>query len=217
MALALYPQPPPPAAGYFIPRWFAFASSVVHRHLSGRPRLVQAAAKVALDMGLQAPFSYMPAFFIGTGLWRGKSLDEAVGTLRERWVESVAGAWSVFGPAQMINFLMVPPELRVVYANTVAFGWNVGLSYYTNGGRSEARAEGQAEAEAGTCRETSPGESKRGNSSTAAAARAEGAPSAMAIGKRQERAMPLPTLFSSRGVRRAVQPQHDDTAAFAVR
>ena len=45
----------------------------------------------------------------------------------------------------------------------------------------------------------------------------EGAPSAMAIGKRQERAMPLPTLFSSRGVRRAVQPQHDDTAAFAVR
>ncbi len=45
----------------------------------------------------------------------------------EIW-DSLKALWSVWVPAQLINFAFVPRHLRVPYVAAVSFGWTVILS-----------------------------------------------------------------------------------------
>lgn len=45
----------------------------------------------------------------------------------EIW-DSLKALWSVWVPAQLVNFAFVPRHLRVPYVAAVSFGWTVILS-----------------------------------------------------------------------------------------
>jgi len=133
-------------SGMVIPRWFKFLASQVHCRtthglFAGWSYRQCTVARIALDMGLQAPLSYMPSFFYSTGLIRGQSVAEATQTMRSKYRETVLNAWAIFTPSQAINFTFMPPPLRVLWANSVAFVWVVGLSLSTN--QSSAEKDGR--------------------------------------------------------------------------
>mmetsp|Transcript_36794 Transcript_36794/g.92495 ORF Transcript_36794/g.92495 Transcript_36794/m.92495 type:complete len:151 (-) Transcript_36794:251-703(-) len=56
--------------------------------------------------------------------------QEAWGSkVRQDLPSTVCWSFAVWAPAHFINFLYVPPHLRVVYTNMVFFSWTVFLSY----------------------------------------------------------------------------------------
>eukprot|EP00873_Tetraselmis_striata_P029239 jgi/Tetstr1/449503/TSEL_036592.t1 len=132
-------------SGMVIPRWFKFLASQVHCRathgmFAGWSLRQCNVARIALDMGVQAPLSYVPVFFYTTGLIRGQSLGEASSTLRAKYTETVRNIWFVFTPSQIINFGIIPPQLRILWANSVAFCWLAGLSLVSNRQRMAAEA-----------------------------------------------------------------------------
>lgn len=49
--------------------------------------------------------------------------------LKQDWFNTVVMNWKIWVPAQLINFWLVPPNLRVLCANITAVVWNVYLSF----------------------------------------------------------------------------------------
>lgn len=45
------------------------------------------------------------------------------------FLDSYYAGWKLWIPAQMINFSIIPPIYRVLYANYISFCWNAYLSY----------------------------------------------------------------------------------------
>lgn len=52
--------------------------------------------------------------------------------LKQDWFNTLVVNWKIWVPAQIINFSMVPPPLRVLFANCVALIWNAYLSFATH-------------------------------------------------------------------------------------
>ncbi|CAD7703516.1 unnamed protein product [Ostreobium quekettii] len=49
--------------------------------------------------------------------------------LKQDWFNTVVMNWKIWVPAQLFNFWLVPPTLRVLCANITALVWNVYLSF----------------------------------------------------------------------------------------
>ena len=133
-------------SGILIPRWFKFLASQVHCRsthgiFAGWSLRQCNVARIALDMGGQAPIFYIPTFFYSTGMIRGQTVTEATETLQTRYNETLRNCWMVFTPSQAINFMLMPPQLRVLFANSIAFLWVVGLSMSTNKAAAEKEQE----------------------------------------------------------------------------
>ena len=52
--------------------------------------------------------------------------------LSKDWLPTLMTNYSVWIPAQLINFKVVPPQLRVLWANVVGFFWSIYLSNAAN-------------------------------------------------------------------------------------
>jgi len=52
--------------------------------------------------------------------------------LRQDWLNIVVTNYTVWVPAQFINFGSVPPKFQVLFANFVGLGWNVYLSHMSH-------------------------------------------------------------------------------------
>ena len=87
--------------------------------------------KVTIDQGVQAPiFTIVILYFFA--IVEGKGLEYATAQVREDLGDILVKNWSVFLPATFINLAFCPPELRVLFLNTVFFGWVVYLSLFLN-------------------------------------------------------------------------------------
>eukprot|EP01025_Chloroclados_australasicus_P060558 TRINITY_DN7786_c0_g1_i2.p1 TRINITY_DN7786_c0_g1~~TRINITY_DN7786_c0_g1_i2.p1 ORF type:complete len:216 (-),score=17.24 TRINITY_DN7786_c0_g1_i2:261-908(-) len=58
--------------------------------------------------------------------------EEIQAKLHQDWFDTVKLNWTLWVPAQTLNFWLVPPNLQVLVANITAIIWNVILSYFAN-------------------------------------------------------------------------------------
>ena len=107
-------------------RWFPgnTASTVVKR--------------VALDQFIFSPV--FVATFLAS-LWTLESQSDIAQKLQEQLPSTVVANWSLWMPAQVINFRFVSPKYQVLFSNFVGFVWNVYLSYKAHSAISEPREE----------------------------------------------------------------------------
>lgn len=105
-------------------------------------RLVKPLGKAAatglvllLDQGLCAPFLYLSSFvLLKEAREKGPSqtLEQLGVNVRDRWRRDVPKAlpimWTLWVPAQALNYLFVPRALTVPYMNVVGLVWGVILS-----------------------------------------------------------------------------------------
>merc|ERR1711976_568193 len=97
------------------------------RHKYGQ--ITAIGAKVFLDQAVHHPFLYFPVFYSIKALTLGEPMvPYAITKYKAEIWESVKALWTVWVPAQFLNFSMVPLHFRIPYVAGVSFLWTVILS-----------------------------------------------------------------------------------------
>ena len=65
-------------------------------------------------------------------LLSGKSKEDAVDHLINKYPSVITAAWCLWTPSQAINFLFIPFQFRVLFTQTVSLIWNTFLSFVSN-------------------------------------------------------------------------------------
>ncbi|WVW86244.1 hypothetical protein I302_108286 [Kwoniella bestiolae CBS 10118] len=87
--------------------------------------------KLALDICIWSPFvTFM--FPTCLGLLEGKNVGEVRQKVAHGWFPTWQKAVCVFGPTQIINFSLVPPQHRLLTVQSVGLCWNIFLSWQNN-------------------------------------------------------------------------------------
>lgn len=105
--------------------WYGF----IVRKIPGTD-MIHTLQRVFFDQLVFAP-SFVPLFFAMNLILEGKP-ELVPAKLNQMWWPSVKANWSLWVPAMLFNFKFVPPHLQVLFANVVAYFWNVYLSIASN-------------------------------------------------------------------------------------
>lgn len=82
--------------------------------------------RVWLDQGILTPIAV--AYFYGSmSLLEGK-VHEAIPRIQAAYAPTILRNWAVYIPTQIVNFSLVPPQLRLVTVCGVSLFWNTYLS-----------------------------------------------------------------------------------------
>eukprot|EP00794_Sanderia_malayensis_P008066 gene8066-8929_t len=84
--------------------------------------------KLIADQLIFAPYS-TGIFFMGLGTIEGQSLKTSVEETKRKFIPTYLADLAIWPAAQILNFYVVPPHLRMMYINTVTLFWNTFLSY----------------------------------------------------------------------------------------
>lgn len=111
--------------------WYNFLSVFVEGSgvLPGLQRMV-------LDQFIFSP-PFLAFTFGVLAIIENKPFDELVEQLRKEWAGAVVNIWKLWGPAQVINFILVPTHLQVLFDNAVGLIWNCylsGVAHHSTGG-----------------------------------------------------------------------------------
>ena len=87
---------------------------------------LQVVKRLAADQLLFSPIA-MPLYLGSLHTLEGRP-SEIINTLNGKYKDIMLANWSVWTPAQTINFAFVPGHYQVLFANAVSLGWNVYLS-----------------------------------------------------------------------------------------
>ncbi|XP_076978236.1 mpv17-like protein 2 isoform X2 [Tamandua tetradactyla] len=112
--------------GPFLHAWYLWLDRLLPA--SGLAGLRTVLGKVLLDQLVASPV-LGAWYFLGLGCLQGQTVHESCQELRAKFWELYRADWCVWPPAQLVNFLFVPPHLRVTYVNGVTLGWDTYLSY----------------------------------------------------------------------------------------
>lgn len=107
--------------------WYSFLSS----RIPGMGVIITI-KRVVADQALFAPV-LVPIILAGNLILEGKA-NQIVDKLRADWWSTLLANYSLWIPAQLINFSVIPPQFRVLWANLVGFFWNIYLSDAANKG-----------------------------------------------------------------------------------
>lgn len=80
--------------------------------------------KVVLDQLICSPF-YISMFFVTLGILENQSKDEIIAEIKNKAWRLYAAEWTVWPPAQIINFYFLPNRYRVFYDNLISLGYDV--------------------------------------------------------------------------------------------
>lgn len=105
--------------------WYGF----LDKHIVGQT-LGIVIRKIIIDQVIGSPLS-LAAFFMTLSLMEGKPLTD-FGSFKEKAVKLYIAEWVIWPPAQFINFYFLPTKFRVLYDNTVSFGYDIYTSYVTH-------------------------------------------------------------------------------------
>lgn len=94
--------------------------------------------RVALDQIVFAPI-FLTMFLTWLWKWEGDTLENIPSRLTESVPGIVAANWSLWVPAQGLNFKFVPANYQVLFSNFVALIWNAYLSYASHGKKEEGK------------------------------------------------------------------------------
>lgn len=106
--------------------WYGFLDRRVVGHTLGA-----VARKIVIDQIIGSPLS-LAAFFMTLSLLEGKSMMRDFGDIKEKAVKLYIAEWVIWPPAQFINFYFLPTRFRVLYDNTISFGYDIYSSYVTH-------------------------------------------------------------------------------------
>eukprot|EP01025_Chloroclados_australasicus_P060557 TRINITY_DN7786_c0_g1_i1.p1 TRINITY_DN7786_c0_g1~~TRINITY_DN7786_c0_g1_i1.p1 ORF type:complete len:207 (-),score=16.05 TRINITY_DN7786_c0_g1_i1:261-881(-) len=110
--------------------WYTLLNQMI-----SKPGLLPGVYRMILDQFLWAPL--FVGLFITTlmtinTLPQFIKYEEIQAKLHQDWFDTVKLNWTLWVPAQTLNFWLVPPNLQVLVANITAIIWNVILSYFAN-------------------------------------------------------------------------------------
>lgn len=105
--------------------WYGFLDRLIVGHT-----LSTVAQKIVIDQVIGSPLS-LAAFFATVALLEGKSLRD-FNSMKDKAVKLYVAEWLIWPPAQFINFYFLPTKFRVLYDNTVSFGYDIYSSYVTH-------------------------------------------------------------------------------------
>lgn len=81
-----------------------------------------------IDQAIHHPVLYFPAFYLLRGAMEGRTASSSLSKCRKDMWDNVKHLWTIWVPAQLINFSLVPIHLRVPFVAAVSFLWCVVLS-----------------------------------------------------------------------------------------
>ncbi|KAL3869287.1 hypothetical protein ACJMK2_041990 [Sinanodonta woodiana] len=87
-----------------------------------------AVKKILADQIVAAPF-FCSAFFMGMSLLEGKTPQEGVQEVKDKFLMVYMVDWCVWPPCQFINFYFLPTQFRVLYVSSITLCWNTFLSW----------------------------------------------------------------------------------------
>lgn len=80
--------------------------------------------KILLDQFICSPF-YIAVFFLTMAILEDNTWEELEQEIREKALVLYAAEWTVWPLAQFINFLLIKPQYRVFYDNTISLGYDI--------------------------------------------------------------------------------------------
>lgn len=98
------------------------------------------AKKLVCDQLVFAPVMFA-AIMTSANLLNGKTPEEAKVKLEQELWGAVKRGWCVWSVATSFNFAVIPPQYRVLFNNSVSFGWNCFLSNVNNRASPEEGAK----------------------------------------------------------------------------
>jgi len=114
-----------------------FWYQLMEKRLPGKTLSV-IAKKVVLDQILFSPFC-LSVFFLTLGLLKNSSLRDIAEETWRKGLVLYTAEWTVWPPAQVINFYLIPLQFRVFFDNLVSFGFDLFQSHVVfSGSPSEA-------------------------------------------------------------------------------
>ena len=105
--------------------WYGFLNRIVPGTGTG-----PALKRLAVDQTIFAA-SFIP-IFMGSALTLEGKFDEIVPRVSKEWFPALLANWSLWIPGNFITFRFITPKFQVLFANTVALGWNAYLSWSTH-------------------------------------------------------------------------------------
>lgn len=88
--------------------------------------------KVFWDQIICSPI-VISTFFITLGILEQTSKDKIVAEIKEKAWRLYLAEWTVWPPAQIINFYFLPNKYRILYDNTISLGYDVYTSKVKHG------------------------------------------------------------------------------------
>lgn len=98
------------------------------RIVPGARTRLKIAQRLIIDQFVMAP-PFVCSFLAGLWMLEGQSFDNIVKSLQDVALDTIQANWTLWIPAQVINFSFVPLNYQVLYSNIVALLWNVYISY----------------------------------------------------------------------------------------
>ena len=117
----LYPRLLPLASG--------FAAAPLASKLRDHRGLASVLLQVGLDQGLHWPLSAIPCFYLFKGLGEGSGIAASMQALRSNWSSDVLLCWSMWVPAELISFGVLPLYWQVPFAAAVSFAYTSLVSF----------------------------------------------------------------------------------------
>eukprot|EP01023_Acetabularia_acetabulum_P009722 TRINITY_DN1439_c0_g2_i2.p1 TRINITY_DN1439_c0_g2~~TRINITY_DN1439_c0_g2_i2.p1 ORF type:complete len:220 (-),score=22.25 TRINITY_DN1439_c0_g2_i2:249-908(-) len=97
--------------------------------------------KTFLDQAIHHPFVYFPVFYLLKGALDQRPINQTIQNYKNELWENCKALWSVWVPAQLLNFAVVPFYLRIPYVALVSFLWTIILSCMRGSNKQEIEME----------------------------------------------------------------------------